>query len=163
MVERRSASNGLYYTWQEFMDWYGEYNCAFPRWSVGMPEDRSIWEDSPQAMLLRRLFPRSVPNVILHDPRTGRLHPAAAQMVTSSTVDNILVHLMWVRFSQYEFEVVNGGVGEPAVAKDLFQPRQLTDKEHAACMAANFDKTYDQAWQRWRKAWRANVEFTAEQ
>ena len=163
MVERRSAPSGLHYMWREFLDWYGDYNSAFIPWSLGMAEDRSVWEDSPQAMLLRRLFPRSVPNRILHDATTGRLHPAAAEVVSSSTVDSILVQLMWMRFSQYEVEVLNGGVGEPVVTKDLFRPRPLTDEENVACMAANFDDTYDQAWQRWRDAWKANIELTPEQ
>ena len=42
MVERRSAPNGLHYTWQEFLDWY---DFAFTQWSQGMPEDLSMWED----------------------------------------------------------------------------------------------------------------------
>ena len=126
-----------------------------------MPEDRSVWEDIPEAMLLRRLFPRSVPNRVLHDPATGKLHSAAAETVSSSTVYDIVDQLMWVRYSQYEVEV--GSVEEPVVARDLFRPRKLTDEENAACMASNFDKTYDKAWQRWRAAWRENVEFTPEQ
>ena len=40
-----------------------------------------MWEDSPQAMLLRTLFPRSVPDIILHDAATGRLHRAAKSSV----------------------------------------------------------------------------------
>ena len=93
-----------------------------------MPEDMSVWEENLEAMLLRRLFPRSVPSVILHNTTTGRLHPAAAEVVSGSTVDDILIQLMWVRYSQYEVEVLNGGVEDPVVAKDLFRPRPLTDE-----------------------------------
>ena len=128
-----------------------------------MPEDGSVWEDGPQAMLLRCLFLLSVPNRISHDTTTGRLHLAAAEVVSSSTVNDILIQLMWVRYSQYEVEY--GGVGEPVVTQDLFRPRPrpLTDEENAACMAASFDDTYDQAWQRWREAWKASIYFTPDQ
>ena len=30
-------------------------------------------------------------------------------------------------------------------------------------MAVDFDDTYDQAWQRWRKAWKASIDLTPDQ
>ena len=84
-------------------------------------------------------------------------------MVSTSTLNTILLHLTWVRFSQYEVEVINGGKRDPTIAKDQFHPCPLTEAENAARMSASLDDTHEQALKRWRVSWKANVELTAAQ
>ena len=67
----------------------------------------------------------------------------------------ILDQLMWVRFGQ--FEVERGGVKEPVVAKDKLRPLPLTAEEKTACMSWRSDRTIEQPWKRWRKAWQASI------
>ena len=141
---------------------YEDYNCAFAKWTIGKLEDTSVWDESPAAMLLKRLSPRSLPNRALHDHATGKLYTAAVETVSRSTLSDMLDTINWVRYSQYEIE--HGGVEEPVVARDLFRPRKLTDEENTACMGCNFDgEGLAQAYKRWRDAWRDNVVFTPEQ
>ena len=81
--------------------------------------------------------------------------------VSRSQMECILDQLTWVRFGQ--FEVERSGVKELVVAKDLLRPRPFTAEERAACMSWRSDRTIEQPWKRWRKAWQASIHLTPTQ